>query len=82
MKEPKDNSMQLLLTALFALCLFIAILLLVSCQTGREAQRTFSKPKYEVETHYTPKNGRSAVRQSWYKRFWFWQKGRTRSTEE
>lgn len=72
---------QLWFTLVF-IVLLITLMLVVSGCAPRRTEATFSKPKFEVSTHYTPKNGRASVRQHWHKRWWFWQRDRRQDQRE
>lgn len=86
MRRPKQHinyqrRQQFWLTVAFALLLFSLIAMLAGGCAPKDTTRTFSRPKYEVSTHHTTRNGRAAVRQKWHKRWWFWQQDRRNSTD-
>lgn len=49
------------------------LLCCTSCGASKPPHTQFTKPKYGISTRTHPVSGRPAVRQTWFKRFWFWQ---------
>lgn len=54
------------------LCMCITVLCL-SCASSKPNEQ-FHRSKYDVSTGTHPMSGQPAVRQTWFKRFWFWQR--------
>jgi hypothetical protein len=53
--------------------LAVLTLLLCSCASNKPSEQ-FHRSKFDMNTGTHPVSGQPAVRQTWYKRFWFWQR--------
>lgn len=57
----------------YAACMALLLAMLTACASQKPGAQ-FSKPKFETSTRSVERNGRPAVRQTWFKRAWFWQR--------
>lgn len=65
--------------------LMVALLLSIVLLNGCAAQKPheqFHKPKFETSTNGVEHRGRPSVRQTWFQRFWFWQRKPGRKNSE
>lgn len=66
---------RVLLTALFALALYLLIALnMAGCAPAKNSNKLFARPKYELSTRKNAHNGVPTVRQDWWEDRWFWQR--------
>lgn len=55
---------------------------LTACSAPRDSAKHFARSKYDVSTSVRPVPGKPAVRQTWWKSLWFWQRQHTKYKPE